>query len=380
MGNNSVLIGEYHPWESTVRVGSHHYAKLFLQAGWRVGYISHAVSPVHMLRRGNLCRFQNWISGGAVSGDFFAYVPLTLLPYLNLPGLRSEYVAKYTLKLCIPPLKGVLAQHGLGEVKVLFVSDPVLGGLAGIVGYECFAFRVHDRMGAFRSSPPSIRRLTEQWVMKADLVFATSERLCEELEQLRDDVVYLPNACDYKHFAAVTLEPAEYKHIPRPRVVYVGAIADWFDVDLVSWAAKTLPHISFVLIGPVTCALKDLRTRQNVYVLGPRSYAEVPAFMQHADVGVIPFLKSDLTDAASPIKLFEYCAAGLSVVTTALAEASRYANKEFVLVAKTREEFVSLLQFAVEQADTVRVKCKTFARQNSWSERFARVMTFLERW
>jgi len=380
MGENSVLIGEYHPWESTVRVGGHHYAKLFLQAGWRVGYISHPISPVHIIRAGNVSRFKRWISGGLASANFFAYVPMTLLPYYNAPILRREYIAYKTLKFCIPPLKKVLDKHGLGGVKVLFVSNPVLAGLTEIVRYECFVFRISDEMGAFRSSPPSIQQLTERYAMRANIVFATSERLCEELRYLRPDVVYLPNGCDYDHFAALPrLEPLEYQHIPSPRVIYVGAIADWFDVDLVSWVATRLPDISFVLIGPVIgCNLKDLQTHRNVYILGPRAYSDLPAYMQHADVGIIPFLKSRLTDAVNPIKLFEYCAAGLPVVITDLAEAGRYANQDFILKAKTCDEFIMLLEVAIQHRDKVRDKCKAFAHANSWAARFATVMSLIE--
>jgi len=332
-----------------------------------------------MVRVDNVSRFKNWVAGGIVSANFFTYVPMTLLPYLNIPLLRSEWLANRTLKLCFPSVKKALAAHGLSEVNFLFVSDPVLCGLAEIVHYEWFGFRISDEIGAFLSSPPSMKKLVERAVLQANLVFATSQYLCEELEQLRTDVIYLPNGCDYEHFSTLCPEPYAYKNIPRPRAIYVGAIADWFDVDLVSWTSARLSDISFVLIGPVSCNLKDLKTRRNVYVLGPRPYSEVPAYMQHADVGLIPFKKARLTDRVSPIKLFEYCAAGLPVVINDLLETNRYANQEFILRAETHEEFAMLIKIAIARRDKVQDKCRTFAHKNSWAERFATIMSFLEK-
>jgi len=380
MDKKTVLIGEYHPWEGKVRIGCHHYARLFLQHGWRVGYISHPVSPFHIVRVDNKLRFKNWISGGIFTGGLFSYVPFTLLPYLNVPVLDSLYVGCKSLKLCVPPLKKILREHQIEKVKLLFVSDPLLGGLADIVLYEYFIFRIADEMTAFSSSPSSMRQLVQRYIVKADFVFATSKYLCEELRHFRKDVAYLPNGCEYDHFATPSEnQPSEYNNIPCPRVIYVGAVADWFDIKLISQCAARLKDISFILIGPVSCNVNKLYAHKNVYLLGPRSYSELPAYMQHTDVGIIPFVKTELTDKVSPIKLFEYCAAGIPVVMTDLKEAGLYANQDFVLKAKTNDEFTEFIQSAIVRRHELKEKCKAFARNNSWSKRFEVIMDFLER-
>lgn len=374
MSDKTVVIGEYHPWDSVIRVGSHHYARLFLRAGWRVGYVSHPISPIHAVRPANKFRFRNWLVGGSSLNGLLAYVPLTLLPYLNVPGLRSPYVARNSLKFCVPHLRKVLDVYGLGDVKLILISDPLLGGLSRIVRHECFALRIHDEMSGFPSSPSTMRQVIEELTLEADVVFATGKRLCEDLRRLRRDVVYLPNGCEYHHFATPVPAPPEYENIPPPRVIYVGALAEWFDVQLISQVAARLSDVSFVLVGPIRCDTKALQALQNVYVLGPRPYAAVPAYMQHADAGIIPFVKSSLTDRVSPIKLFEYCAAGLPVVMTDLWEAGRYANEEFALKAFTAGDFVALLRTAIARKHELEDSCRAFARSNSWENRLATLM------
>jgi len=85
---------------------------------------------------------------------------------------------------------------------------------------------------------------------------------------------------------------------------------------------------SIVLIGQADVDVSRLRAEPNIVLPGPKPFAELPDYIRHFDVGVIPFVVNELTVAVNPIKLREMLAAGCPVVSTALPEVERYASAD----------------------------------------------------
>ena len=77
-------------------------------------------------------------------------------------------------------------------------------------------------------------------------------------------------------------------------------------------------------MGDSTVDLSPYRSIQNIHFLGRKPYADLPAYCRQFDVGLIPFKVNELTRAVNPIKLREYLAAGLPVVSTPLPEVRLY--------------------------------------------------------
>ena len=155
--------------------------------------------------------------------------------------------------------------------------------------------------------------------------------------------------------------------------MYYGALAEWFDWPLWIHAAKARPNWSFVLIGPaydgdVAAVHARVAAAPNIFYLGPKRYDELPGYMQFVDVATIPFVLNAITHACSPVKLFEYMAAGKPVVTTAMREVLKYKS---VLVARSAEEFVCRLDEAVtKQHDPAYLALlRTEAEANTWHSR-----------
>ena len=133
--------------------------------------------------------------------------------------------------------------------------------------------------------------------------------------------VLVENGVDVDHFATTQPEPAEYCAIAGPRAVYVGAIDKRFDLAAVVAAARALPRVQFLIIGPQASTPADVPA--NLHLLGSRPYAELPAYLQHADVGLLPFADSIANSGRSPMKYYEYLAAGLRVVASDTPELRR---------------------------------------------------------
>jgi glycosyltransferase involved in cell wall biosynthesis len=108
----------------------------------------------------------------------------------------------------------------------------------------------------------------------------------------------------------------------------------------------------------------------NVHILGVRPYAQLPPYLHHCDVGVIPFLKTPLTDNINPVKIFEYFASGLPVVSTNMYEVEQLHSP--ALITKTPGEFVDALKEARDYGRG-HAEYLQFARANSWQKRYARI-------
>lgn len=150
--------------------------------------------------------------------------------------------------------------------------------------------------------------------------FASSSALFESCSPQTAHCSNLPNGVDYRLFSAPYPMPADLASIPAPRLIYAGVIKRQLRLDLLADLAQRRPSFSFVLVGPISTALgpdPDLaRMRQmpNVHLLGPKAVAELPQYLQHGDVGLLPYRLTNYTDHISPMKLYEYLATGIPCV------------------------------------------------------------------
>jgi len=221
-----------------------------------------------------------------------------------------------------------------------------------------------------------IDRLQYKLAKKADLIWTTSHKLYDYWHKQFPNKTYLiPNGADVQHFASsVGFSPEPNRPLLAGRsaiVGYCGAIASWFDFRLVIEVAERLPGLQFVLVGPVYSKSRYVWP-DNVTLLGPKAYAELPLIMKQFDCCIIPFIVNDLTKATNPIKLFEYFAAGKPVVSTALFEVQQYQGVGVLETANNVEDFAAAIEISINLSwskDMVR-KRLLIAQKNSWETRF----------
>ena len=165
-----------------------------------------------------------------------------------------------------------------------------------------------------------LRRLDELALRMADQVVVCSRGLAETRGQTRE-VVVIPNGVDVEHFRRPRPRPDDLP--PPPVAVYVGSLHEArIDVELVAEAATTLPHLRIVLVGPDSLtdqSRRSLARLPNVALLGPRPYRDVPGYLQHADVIIVPHRISPFTDSLDPIKSYECLAVTTPSVATPVA-------------------------------------------------------------
>ncbi len=205
----------------------------------------------------------------------------------------------------------------------------------------------------------------------------TSDKLFNLAATINPNVYLVPNGCDYDHFANfIHGRPAEIADLTGPIIGYIGVVATWVDVELITRVADTYPDSNIVVVGPLY-NVTDVPTRPNIHWLGFKPYEQLPAFAQSFDVGLIPFRASSMTEAVNPIKMWEYMATGMPIVTTNLPEARRY--EDYVFIAATDDEFIYHVGQAIaEDAPHKRSQRMTLAYENSWRIRASTIISIIE--
>ena len=266
-----------------------------------------------------------------------------------------------------------------------FLPTPLARDLMGALAPTLTVYYCIDDLA---SSSPGARKITrseERVFAEVDLVFVTSERLRQRASRFSERVHLFPFAVDYPRFEAArdSLEPLpeDLARLSRPIVGYLGGLHQWVDQDLLVEAVRSLPDVTFVLVGPVQADVSRLAAYPNVHLLGAKSHADVPRYLKGFDVAVIPYRLSDYTAHVYPTKLNEYLAMGLPVVTTDLPEIQRF-NREHgdvVTVARDTAAFTSGMQAALEKAaPEVVTRRLEVAQENSWDARIVRMSELVE--
>ncbi len=243
-----------------------------------------------------------------------------------------------------------------------------------------------DDISAFEGQPARLAAQHQALLKSAVLVLATAERLHRQVLPARPDALLCPNGVDYElfaHPAGAESPPPDLEPVlaqGKPVIGYYGALARWFDYDLLKEVARQRSDLSFVLIGPDhdgSLPHSGLLEQPNLFWLCPRPYPEIPRYLRYFDVAAIPFRVSDLTHATSPLKLFEYMAGGKPVVITPMHESMRF---EGVLVASGPQEFSSRLDQALAlRGDPQYLQViDRVARQNTWEARARQIRESLD--
>ncbi len=213
-----------------------------------------------------------------------------------------------------------------------------------------------------------------QILEKADLIFCSSASIYNYFSSRHPYVHLIPNGVDFVHFSpASSIRPTDLP-LGKPIVGYSGAIAPWVDWDLLKIVIRENPEINFVFMGALfqrnTFPLKS----KNVFYLGLKPYHELPSYLHHFDLGLIPFLQTEMTKGCNPIKLYEYYAAGIRVLGTPLPE--------LLTIPKINLEsdphlFSLRLRLLLEEKDSNKAERMAYAQANDWSERAGRMLGYI---
>lgn len=310
-----------------------------------------------------------WDPGGAA--------PRVIVQPRVLPWHDRAAVYALNVRSMVRAIRRGLAAADLTAPPVIVTGSPPSVGVIGRLGELCSAyFCMDDFLHLPGVSAEMLGPLEARLLEKVDVVVATARYLAETKVPRTGRVHWLPQGVNYEHFAAARPEPAELRALPRPRIGFAGGLSGNCDFGLIRRSAEAFPGGSVVLVGPVTTDLRPLAGCSNIHVLGPRSYAALPAYVQAFDVGIIPYVLNEHIRAVDPLKLLEYLAAGLPVVSTLFPEVTKYA--EAIWIGDGAEAFVQGLGTALAaDRPQVRARGQALAAQHAWARRADELLDIL---
>ena len=238
-------------------------------------------------------------------------------------------------------------------------------------------FDCMDDITGFSNTSRAVIDLENDMLKGCDKLVVSSQYL---FDKYRDKApALIRNGGDIDHFsAAAAAGPAPpflagsgfEKREGTIDAGYVGAVAEWFDHELIRRTATQNPDIRFHICGDVTApepaALDDL---DNVHLYGEIAYDDVPAFIRQMDVMTIPFKLLPIIHACDPVKFYEHSAMGKPTVSTRLPELMR--AEELIYFAETAEQYGARIREACAAGalPEYRDKLRLYAAENSWAHR-----------
>ncbi|SHJ85920.1 Glycosyltransferase involved in cell wall bisynthesis [Tessaracoccus bendigoensis DSM 12906] len=298
--------------------------------------------------------------------NFFVYTPL-MLPIYGRSGPLFRFNA-FLIRCQVRLAAWVI---GLPKVSAIGATIPTAWPVIERMRRSTLVFNRSDLQSAFpEANGEWVADLEYQFLVHSNLVLYVSHELMR-----RDEAIvgsrshFIDHGVDLGHFSKEGPVDPEIETFPRPRIGFFGGLDDYVvDMDLLLDVARRIPGASLVLIGDATCSMEELTGLPNVHWLGFRSYHDIPALGRGFDVALMPWLDNEWIRFANPIKLKEYLALGLPVVSTDYPEVEAY--REMVRVVADRGDFVDEVQAVLEDPGDPDRRA-AFVEPYSWAGRAA---------
>lgn len=212
---------------------------------------------------------------------------------------------------------------------------------------------------------------------EADVVIVSNPVLADRHRAERDDLILVENGVDLDRF---TPEGPVAESLPGGVVIgFHGAVAPWFDFELMAAVANLRANLRFVLVGPVDTEVEEEARRlgklPNVELLPPQSSERIAEFVRGFAVGLLPFVVDEMTEAVTPLKMYEYLASGVPVVSTPLPACERHPA---VATAADPGGFAARIDQAIDLGSRRRLELRDHANDAAWDHRIRPLLDRLE--
>lgn len=253
-----------------------------------------------------------------VEPNLWVLNPLAI-PAYGVPWMK--HVNREILKLQVKRAMKKLGMKGVFN----FVFTPTAGVVAGSLGEDKMVYYCVDEFTAFTGINDQMVQLENDLLRRADMVFVSADKLLKSKSKHNPKTVLIRHGVEFEHFRKAldpaTEVPAEIRNLPKPVIGYFGLMAeDWIDIPLMEAVAKHFSQGSMVLLGKVTTDISRLTNLPNVHLLGRKPFSTLPEYSKGFDVAINPFPVNEVTLNANPLKVREYLAAGLPVVSSRIPE------------------------------------------------------------
>lgn len=371
IANENIIIFSSDDWESGLKSSKYHIALglsnankvLFINS---IGLRHPSVSAKDMERIWR--KLTSFFKGyQRINDNLFVFTPL-VIPFHRIGMVRK--INQLILVLSINVIQVLLKL----KRPILLIFSPSFHVVVGHFREKETVYYCIDELKGYRQVDAVMFENMENSLMKeADCLVACSMKLVDKKKAYNRNTYYVPHGVEWALFRKALdgdLEiPEDVVRLKKPIIGYYGFISeDWIDFELLNSMAAEHPEWSLVLIGKTKVDLTTLLKHRNIYFLGVKPFEKLPCYNQAFDVAIIPFIINELTRSSNPLKLFEYLASGLPVISVNIPEVARYT--EIVKVADNHLEFIKMTEQALkENSKEERYRRSDLVKNETWTNR-----------
>jgi glycosyltransferase involved in cell wall biosynthesis len=310
-----------------------------------------------------------------VNENLKVFYPKTVLESINWISNKRVYSFLHRIneKRLAKKIRDVIKRLGIKEFIVLNDTSMLIGFfLKEYLNPKLHIYLLRDAVTMAEYHSKHGKDYEPAIIRKSDLVITNSDYFAEYARQFNPNSYMIGQGCDVSMYNDITgrlAVPAELEKIPHPRIGYTGYLTTIrLDMELLIHLAENKPEWSIILVGPqdedfTRCRLHSLK---NVYHFGRKDPCELPGFIKGFDVAINPQLINEVTEVNYPLKIDEYLAMGKPVVATKTKFMSYF--RDFVYLAVTKQDYVSLIEKALEENDGEKEKLRIeHANSHSWT-------------
>ena len=316
----------------------------------------------------------------------------------NLFVFRYPIWAPVSRRFPLSQLTRIVRRLSLGNaLQRLQMSQPIVWfyfpnmvDLVNEIPSACLLlYHVVDEYASYHGHTPASRRRVEELEKKmmaqVDAVIVVSEKLYEAKRPFNANTYLVPNGVNYQAYADALADPHlpdDLQMIKPPRLGYSGLIGDKLNLDMLKELAQENPEWSLVFLGLVNASKtaetwQALQAMPNVHYLGPVVWSQVPHYVKGFDVGLMPYVQDRHSEAISPLKLYDYLAAGLPIASMDIPAAREFSP--YIHLADSPRNFAQAVRAAL--ADTTpecRRARRKVAAQHTWEARVEQLSDLIQ--
>jgi len=275
-------------------------------------------------------------------------------------------------------LKKIIKKYQLNNPIIITAYNPMYGlAMVGKLKEFLNIYYCYDGMDTQRHKS-RIYDIETEFCKKVDGIITTSDYLNSEKLKLNKESFVVKNGVDFNLFVPHAKKSVSENTLEK-KVGYIGTLDFRFDIDIMEFAIKNLPQVTFEFTGYLLNhqIVERLSTYKNVSFFCSVKAEEVPKLLAKYDAGIIPYKMDEVNKNIYPLKINEYLAVGVPVIMTAFANLTDFEN--MVSSAKTKEIFKECIENELTNDSLSQIEKRiSFAKQNSWEGRAVEFENILE--
>ncbi len=323
-------------------------------------------SPVFFIKRiktGSISTKFKRIYSGFLYTLYEIELGVHLLTFNSLFPDRDSFISKLNKKIISKKLQVLLND----SKYILWLAKPMVKYLIDGLRYKYLIFDAIDNLmehPQYSKKYKYIQRTYKELDDKSNLIVVASEN---QREQFKSKNIYLMrNAVDEIFFREIKYQK---KWKSEKKIIgYAGSLQERINVEILKKISEQIEDIEILLVGPNISPnhFRDLYSCKNITFAGAVPFEEIPSYISIFDVGIVPHVISEFTNSMNPLKIFEYLACGISVITTPISGSEQF--KDYVDICFDTVQFVDCIKNRLMNPREANL-LKEVASQHSWRNR-----------